>query len=96
MLAESCEATMTKLTYREAVRAGLREVLANDPHVFLMGPDVSFRDQLDIDSMDFLNFVIALDEEPDVRISESDYPKLSDLDACVEFLSSRNTAKEAS
>lgn len=32
--------TMTKLTYREAVRAGLREVLANDPRVFLMGEDV--------------------------------------------------------
>jgi pyruvate dehydrogenase E1 component beta subunit len=31
---------MTKLTYREAVRAGLREVLANDPRVFLMGEDV--------------------------------------------------------
>ena len=32
--------TMTKLTYREAVRAGLREALANDPRVFLMGEDV--------------------------------------------------------
>jgi len=31
---------MTKLTYREAVRAGLHEALANDPRVFLMGEDV--------------------------------------------------------
>ena len=31
---------MTKLTYREAVRAGLSEALANDPRVFLMGEDV--------------------------------------------------------
>ena len=31
---------MTKRTYREAVRAGLREALANDPRVFLMGEDV--------------------------------------------------------
>lgn len=31
---------MTKLTYREAVRAGLREALAHDPRVFLMGEDV--------------------------------------------------------
>lgn len=31
---------MTKLTYREAVRAGLREALANDARVFLMGEDV--------------------------------------------------------
>lgn len=30
----------TKLTYREAVRAGLREALANDERVFLMGEDV--------------------------------------------------------
>ena len=30
----------TKLTYREAVRAALREALANDPRVFLMGEDV--------------------------------------------------------
>lgn len=57
-------------------------------------PDVSFRDQLDIDSMDFLNSVIALDEELDVRIRESDYPKLSTLDACAELLSSWTTIKE--
>jgi pyruvate dehydrogenase E1 component beta subunit len=31
---------MTKITYREAVRAGLREALTNDPRVFLMGEDV--------------------------------------------------------
>lgn len=32
--------TTTKLTYREAIRAGLREALANDQRVFLMGEDV--------------------------------------------------------
>ncbi|HEU4505462.1 MAG TPA: alpha-ketoacid dehydrogenase subunit beta, partial [Nitrospira sp.] len=31
---------MVKITYREAVRAGLREALQNDPRVFLMGEDV--------------------------------------------------------
>ncbi|RPI80576.1 MAG: alpha-ketoacid dehydrogenase subunit beta, partial [Planctomycetaceae bacterium] len=31
---------MTKITYREAVRCGLREALQNDPRVFLMGEDV--------------------------------------------------------
>lgn len=31
---------MTKITYREAVRAALREALQNDPRVFLMGEDV--------------------------------------------------------
>ncbi len=33
-------ADMTKTTYREAIRAGLREALLNDPRVFLMGEDV--------------------------------------------------------
>ncbi|GMV49400.1 MAG: pyruvate dehydrogenase E1 component subunit beta [Nitrospira sp. OLB3] len=31
---------MTSLTYREAVRAGLRDALTTDPRVFLMGEDV--------------------------------------------------------
>ena len=41
---------------------------------------------LDIDSMDFLNFVIALDEELDVGIPETEYPKLATLDSCVKLI----------
>ena len=52
-------------------------------------PDVSFRDQLDIDSMDFLNFVIALDKELHVEIPEADYPRLATLEGCIEYLASR-------
>ena len=84
---------------RDEISATVLRILgeiAPEADLTRLKPDVSFRDQLDIDSMDFLNFVIALDEELDVRIPESDYPKLSNLDACVEFLSSRNTATEAS
>ena len=53
-------------------------------------PDVSFRDQLDIDSMDFLNFVIALDKRLGVAVPETDYQKLSTLDGCVEYLTARH------
>lgn len=56
-------------------------------------PDLSFRDQLDLDSMDFLNFVIALDEELNVRIPESDYPKLSTLAGCIELLSAQKATR---
>jgi acyl carrier protein len=49
-------------------------------------PDVSFRDQLDLDSMDFLNFVIALHQALGVDVPEVDYPKLATLDGCVEYL----------
>jgi acyl carrier protein len=51
--------------------------------------DVSVRDQVDLDSMDFLNFAIALHEELGVDIPEADYPKLRTLDGCVEYLASR-------
>jgi acyl carrier protein len=49
-------------------------------------PDVGFREQLDIDSMDFLNFVIALHKELGVEIPEQDYPRLATLQGCVEYL----------
>lgn len=52
-------------------------------------PDASFRDQLDIDSMDFLNFVIALHEELGVDIPETDYPKLSSLGGAVDYLQAK-------
>jgi acyl carrier protein len=52
-------------------------------------PDVDFRDQFDLDSMDFLNFVIAVDQELHVEIPEADYPHLSTLDGFVEYLSER-------
>ncbi len=52
-------------------------------------PDVDFRDQFDLDSMDMLNFVIALHEDLAVDIPEKDYPRLASLAACVDYLSSR-------
>jgi len=49
-------------------------------------PQVNLRDQLDIDSMDFLNFAIALHKEFRVDIPERDYPKLATLDGCVDYI----------
>jgi acyl carrier protein len=52
-------------------------------------PDVSFRDQLDIDSMDFLNFAIGLHERLGVDIPEADYGMLDTLDGAVGYLTGR-------
>ncbi|HVW00892.1 MAG TPA: phosphopantetheine-binding protein [Planctomycetaceae bacterium] len=49
-------------------------------------PDISLRSQLDIDSMDQLNFMIGLHKEFQVEIPERDYPKLTTLNGCVEYL----------
>lgn len=52
-------------------------------------PDLRIRDQVDLDSMDMLNFIIALHKKLQIEIPESDYPKLLTLDDCSEYLSSR-------
>jgi acyl carrier protein len=49
-------------------------------------PDESFRDQLDIDSMDFLNYVIALHEAFQVDIPEADQRFLDTIDGAIAYL----------
>lgn len=55
----------------------------------------SFRDQLDLDSMDFLNFVIALHDRLGVDIPEVDYPRLYTLDGAVAYLASKTSANRS-
>jgi acyl carrier protein len=50
---------------------------------------VDLRDQLDIDSMDFLNFAVALNEELGVEIPEADYGKVQTVDRLVEYVGVR-------
>ncbi len=54
-----------------------------------LDPGASLRDQLDIDSVDFLNFTIGLHKELKMDIPEIDLPKLATLDGCVTYLMSR-------
>jgi acyl carrier protein len=50
---------------------------------------VDFRDQFDFDSMDTLNFAIALHRELGVEVPEAEYSRLAGLDKCVEYLADR-------
>jgi acyl carrier protein len=52
-----------------------------------------FRDQLDMDSMDFLNFAIGLDRELGVDVPEADYGQLRSIDACVRYLAPKAAAR---
>lgn len=49
-------------------------------------PDVRLRDQLDLDSMDFLDIVMELRKQYGVEVPEEDYPKLATLNSCIEYL----------
>lgn len=53
----------------------------------------SFRDQLDLDSMDFLNFVLAVHGRLGVEIPETEYPRLSTLDGAVDYLRAKLAEK---
>jgi len=68
---------------------GILQELAPEANVRELNPDVRVRDQLDIDSMDLLNFVIAVDEQFGVDIPERDYTKLRTLNDIVGYLSAR-------
>jgi len=52
-------------------------------------PTQTFRDQFEIDSMDFLNFAIGLSKAVGLDIPEADYPQLETLDGCVAYLQRR-------
>lgn len=55
-------------------------------------PGVNFRDQFDFDSMDTLNFAIALHRELGVDVPEAEYSCLASLDKCVDYLGAKLSA----
>jgi acyl carrier protein len=52
-------------------------------------PGIAFREQFDFDSMDTLNFAIALHREFGVEVPEADYGQLASLEKCVKYLGER-------
>ena len=54
-----------------------------------LAPGRPLRDQVDLDSMDWLNFLVGLHERLGVEIPESDYRKLATLDDVVAYLRTR-------
>jgi acyl carrier protein len=60
--------------------------IAPEVDVGALDPGKDLRDQIDIDSVDFLNFVIGLHKELGVEIPDADVAKLATLDGCVAYL----------
>jgi acyl carrier protein len=83
---------------RDELRAVVRSILGGiAPEVDLAGvkPDADLRDELDIDSMDFLRFVVALHERLGVDVPEAHYPQVRTLDGCLAYLADRVLAPSA-
>jgi acyl carrier protein len=49
-------------------------------------PDKKLRDQLELDSMDFLDIVMELRKKHGVEVPEQDYPRLATLNSCADYL----------
>jgi len=75
---------------REQILRLLGEI-APEADLAAINPDVSFRDQLDLDSMDFLNFVVSLHKAFEIDIPESDYPKYMTLNGCLAQVAASRT-----
>ena len=54
-----------------------------------LAPTANVRETLDIDSYDFLQFLIALDKKLGVEVPEKDYAKFTTLDGMVRYLAER-------
>jgi len=52
-------------------------------------PADRFRNQFDFDSVDFMNFAVAIQSHLKVEIPEEDYPQLATLTGCVAYLISK-------
>jgi len=76
---------MTAAEIKEAILAILSDI-APDEDLSQLKEDVPLRDQLEMDSMDFLDIVMELRKRYRVQIPEEDYPALSSMKSTVEYL----------
>ena len=70
---------------RAVVFAVLGEIAPEVDSSALRG-DRPLRDQVDLDSMDFLNLLVGVHQQTGIEIPESDYAKLATLDQLVAYL----------
>lgn len=81
----------------EEIRTSVLQALHHiAPEVDLedLEPDALLREEMDIDSMDFLRFLQEINVELKVDVPEKDYAKLTTISNCVEYLSEQINGKE--
>jgi acyl carrier protein len=62
------------------------EGIAPDEDLSGLKDDVSFREQLELDSMDFLDIVMELRKRYRVQVPEEDYVQLASMNSTVKYL----------
>lgn len=78
------------------VRAHVLDIIADvalDDDVTSIDDGVALRDQLDLDSMDFLDIVMELKKRHKIEVPQEDYPQLASMNSCVEYLTPKFVAQ---
>lgn len=79
---------MTDAAIKEALFKLLRRI-APEANLEELAPDANLREALDIDSFDFLNFLIAVHDNLKIEIPESDYDQVATLAGIIRYLAQR-------
>jgi acyl carrier protein len=67
--------------------------IAPDEDLSNIKPEVRLRDQLQLDSMDFLDIVMELRKRHGIEVPEADYMQLASLESCADYLTPKFQAK---
>ena len=73
----------------EETHAAVLDIIATivpDEDLSGLNDDEALRDQIDLDSMDFLDIVMELRKLYKVQVPEEDYPNLGSMSGCVKYL----------
>lgn len=74
---------------RDEIKEMILEIIEDideDAEFDELDADKPLRDQLDLDSMDFLDIVMELRKRHKLQIPEEEYPELATLSSCVNYL----------
>jgi acyl carrier protein len=82
---------------REEIVTAVKDIIASiapDEDLSELALDVKLREQIELDSMDFLDIVMELRKRYGVQVPEADYPRLATLAGCVEYLEPKLADRE--
>jgi acyl carrier protein len=81
----------------EEVVTAVKDIIATiapDEDLASLALDVRLRDQIELDSMDFLDIVMELRKRYGVQVPEEDYMQLATLQGCIDYLGPKLTGKQ--
>ncbi|MEC8649400.1 MAG: acyl carrier protein [Verrucomicrobiota bacterium] len=82
---------MTEDQVKQIVIDIIKEIAPDEDTSDLKGA-INLREQMDLDSMDFLDIVMELRKQHGIEVPEADYPELASLDSCANYLTPKFNA----